>query len=198
MCLDINAMIGCRENVISGYVFVLNSYDISSEETLMTDLEDALSRHRPNYISGLHQLGRLHHRKLFPVWSIYVNYWCFYGVGCCGLGFVQQMKSERDDDKLTAERLRIEELEVLAASRQKEIFMLNTRLATAESITHYVLRDLLGLKLDITGYVQVQKITEKAQLHNTDVQNKDQEATNLKEQLTEFVVERKRSLEEID
>ncbi|KAK1385535.1 hypothetical protein POM88_023270 [Heracleum sosnowskyi] len=72
-----------------------------------------------------------------------------------------QMKSERDDDKLTAERLRIEELEALAASRQK-------------------------------------KVTEKAQLHSTDVKNKDQEVMNLKKQLTEFVVERKGWLEEID
>ncbi|KAK1394511.1 hypothetical protein POM88_013567 [Heracleum sosnowskyi] len=96
---------------------------------------------------------------------------------CIGLGFVHQMKSERDDDEFAAGRLRIEELEALAASRQKEIFMLNTRLATAESITHDVLRDLLGLKSDMTGYAslldnqQVEKITEKAQLHNTGVQN---------------------------
>lgn len=40
---------------------------------------------------------------------------------CIGLGFVQQMKSERDEDELTAGRLRIEELEALAASRQKEV-----------------------------------------------------------------------------
>ncbi|KAK1358771.1 kinesin-like protein KIN-12D [Heracleum sosnowskyi] len=123
---------------------------------------------------------------------------------CIGLGFVQQMKSERDDDELAAGRLRIEELEALAASRQKEIFMLNTRLATAESMTHDVLRDLLGLKSDMTGYAslldnqQVEKITEKAQLHNTGVQNKDLEVCHLKKQLTEFVVERKGWLEEID
>ncbi|XP_074343871.1 kinesin-like protein KIN-12D [Apium graveolens] len=123
---------------------------------------------------------------------------------CIGLGFVQQMKSERDDDELTAGRLRIEELEALAASKQKEIFMLNTRLATAESMTHDVLRDLLGLKSDMTGYAslldnqQVQNITEKAQLHDAGVQNKDLEVCNLKKQLTEFVVERKGWLEEID
>lgn len=70
---------------------------------------------------------------------------------CIGLGLVQQIKSERDDE-LTARRLRIEELETLAANRQKEIFILNSRLATAESMTHDVLRDLLGLKSDITGY----------------------------------------------
>ena len=39
---------------------------------------------------------------------------------CIGLGLVQQMKSEKDEE-LTAGRLRIEELEALAASRQKEV-----------------------------------------------------------------------------
>lgn len=39
---------------------------------------------------------------------------------CIGLGLVQQIKSERDEE-LTAGRERIEELEGLAASRQKEV-----------------------------------------------------------------------------
>ena len=39
---------------------------------------------------------------------------------CIGLGLVQQMKSERDEE-LTAGRVRIEELEALAANRQKEV-----------------------------------------------------------------------------
>lgn len=102
---------------------------------------------------------------------------------CIGLGLAQQIKSERDEE-LSAGRQRIEELEALAASRQKEvgsirlcasfyaisailinmhhyissvlvpfqIFMLNARLAAAESMTHDVIRDLLGLKLDMTNY----------------------------------------------
>lgn len=41
---------------------------------------------------------------------------------CIGLGLVQQMKSERDDE-LTAARHRIEELETLAAQKQKEVFV---------------------------------------------------------------------------
>ncbi|KAL8107471.1 hypothetical protein AgCh_024037 [Apium graveolens] len=67
--------------------------------------------------------------------------------------------------------------------------------ATAESMTHDVLHDLLGLKSDMTGYAslldnqQVQNITEKAQLHDVGVQNMDVEVCNLKKQLTEFVVE---------
>ncbi|KAJ8441930.1 hypothetical protein Cgig2_020075 [Carnegiea gigantea] len=71
---------------------------------------------------------------------------------CIGLGLAHQLKSEKDEE-LNAERLRIEELEALAASRQKEIFMLNARLAAAESMTHDVIRDLLGVKLDMSNYV---------------------------------------------
>lgn len=39
---------------------------------------------------------------------------------CIGLGLAQQIKSERDEE-LTAARMRIEELESLAVSRQKEV-----------------------------------------------------------------------------
>jgi len=39
---------------------------------------------------------------------------------CIGLGLAHQLKSEKDEE-LNAERLRIEELEALAASRQKEV-----------------------------------------------------------------------------
>lgn len=33
-----------------------------------------------------------------------------------------------------------------------QIFALNARLAAAESMTHDVIRDLLGVKLDMTNY----------------------------------------------
>lgn len=112
---------------------------------------------------------------------------------CIGLGLAQQIKSERDEE-LSAARLRIEELESLSVTRQKEvgvtapnwllqvvidilhmfilfynlhffspqysrvfftlqIFALNAKLAAAESMTHDVIRDLLGVKLDMTTYV---------------------------------------------
>ncbi|KAK6916496.1 Kinesin motor domain [Dillenia turbinata] len=120
---------------------------------------------------------------------------------CIGLGITQQIKSEKDEE-LTASRLRIEELEALAANRQKEIFMLNTKLAAAESMTHDVIRDLLGVKLDMTNYAslldsqQYQKITEKARFHSLDSQ--EQEVNKLKQQLNKFIEERKGWLEEID
>ncbi|XP_048337159.2 kinesin-like protein KIN-12D isoform X1 [Ziziphus jujuba] len=122
---------------------------------------------------------------------------------CIGLGLAQQIKSERDEE-LTAARLRIEELESLSVTRQKEIFALNAKLAAAESMTHDVIRDLLGVKLDMTTFVslldnhQVQKITEKARLHNLESQEKGQEVMNVRKRLNEFVEERQGWLEEID
>lgn len=122
---------------------------------------------------------------------------------CIGLGLAQQIKSEKDEE-LNAGRLRIEELEALATSRQKEIFMLNARLAAAESMTHDVIRDLLGLKLDMSNYAslldnqQVQKITEKARLPFVESQGKDQEAIKLKKQLNEFIEERRGWLDDIE
>ncbi|XP_027112402.1 kinesin-like protein KIN-12D isoform X1 [Coffea arabica] len=118
---------------------------------------------------------------------------------CIGLGLVQQIKSEKDEE-LSAGRHRIEELEALAASRQKEIFMLNARLAAAESMTHDVIRDLLGLKLDMNSCAnlldnqQLQMLMEKAQLHNV----QEQEVAKLKQQLNEFIKERKGWIAEID
>lgn len=44
---------------------------------------------------------------------------------CIGLGLVQQIKSEKDEE-LTAGRQRIEELEALATSRQKEVAFLKS------------------------------------------------------------------------
>ncbi|MED6206577.1 hypothetical protein PIB30_116673 [Stylosanthes scabra] len=122
---------------------------------------------------------------------------------CIGLGMVQQMKYEKVEE-LSAARLRIEELEAQAACRQKEIFALNARLAAAESMTHDVIRDLLGVKLDMTSYVslldngQVQKIAEKAQFHILEPQEKEQEVTKLKKQLNEFIEERQGWLQEME
>ncbi|KAF3655399.1 Phragmoplast orienting kinesin-1 [Capsicum annuum] len=96
---------------------------------------------------------------------------------CIGIGLVQQLMSEKDEEH-SAERHRIQELEALAASRQKEIFMLNSKLAAAESMTHDVIRDLLGLKLDMNNYAnlldnkQLQMLMEVAGLHNVDAQFK--------------------------
>ncbi|KAL8195313.1 hypothetical protein R6Q57_025716 [Mikania cordata] len=122
---------------------------------------------------------------------------------CIGIGLVQQIKSERDEE-LAAAKHKIEELEALAANRQKEIFTLNAKLAMSGSMTHDVLRDLLGIKLDMTTYSslvnghQIAEINRKAQIHNAGVQVKEEEVIKLKKQLNELVTERKGWLEEIE
>ncbi|KAH9311588.1 hypothetical protein KI387_026623, partial [Taxus chinensis] len=122
---------------------------------------------------------------------------------CIGLGLTHQMNSERDEE-LHASRRRIEELETFLAARQKEIFMLNSRLAAAESMTHDVIRDLLGVKLDMTNYAsvldnqQVQRIAEKARRQNEESQEKEQEVLKLKHELNELIEERESWLDEIN
>ncbi|KAI4332059.1 hypothetical protein L6164_016998 [Bauhinia variegata] len=122
---------------------------------------------------------------------------------CIGLGLAQQMKSENVEE-LSAARMRIEELASLLVTRQKEIFSLNARLAAAESMTHDVIRDLLGLKLDMTTCAsmldgqQVLKITEKAQFHALESQEKELEVDKLKKQLNKFIEERQGWLQEMD
>ncbi|KAJ8478415.1 hypothetical protein OPV22_022142 [Ensete ventricosum] len=117
---------------------------------------------------------------------------------CIGLGLVQQMNSEKDEE-LTAARRKIEELESLAATRQKEIFMLNTRLAQAESMTHDVIRDLLGVKLDMTSLLDEPEMPKvvTARVHSNESQKKDQEVIKLRKELNEFIQERQSWLHEI-
>ncbi|KAK4477060.1 hypothetical protein RD792_016264 [Penstemon davidsonii] len=122
---------------------------------------------------------------------------------CIGLGLVQQIKSENDEE-LSAGRQRIVELEALASSRQKEIFMLNARLAATESMTHDVIRDLLGVKLNMNSYAtlmdnqQLHSLMEEVQQNNAETQVKDEEVVNLKLQIDEFIKERNGWLEEIE
>ncbi|KAK9289237.1 hypothetical protein L1049_017711 [Liquidambar formosana] len=113
----------------------------------------------------------------------------------CIASLVQQMNLEKDQE-LSMARLRIEELESLAASRQKEVCMLNSRLAAAESMTHDVIRDLLGVKLDMTNYAnlidqhQVQKLVEEAQQQTEESLAMEQEILNLRKQITDLIGER--------
>lgn len=82
--------------------------------------------------------------------------------------------------------------------------MLNSRLAAAESMTHDVIRDLLGVKLDMTNYAsvldnqQVQKIAEKARRQNEESHEKEQEVQKLRHQLNDLIEERESWLDEIN
>ncbi|XP_058076722.1 kinesin-like protein KIN-12F isoform X2 [Magnolia sinica] len=121
----------------------------------------------------------------------------------CISSLVQQMNSEKEQE-LKVARLRIEELEALAASRQKEICMLNARLARTENMTHDVIRDLLGVKLDMTSYAnlidqqQLQKLAEQAQQQTEESNAKEQEILQLRKQINDFIEERESWIEEIN
>ncbi|XP_039139825.1 kinesin-like protein KIN-12F [Dioscorea cayenensis subsp. rotundata] len=122
---------------------------------------------------------------------------------CIGLGLGQQINSEKDEE-LSAARRQIEELEGLVTCKQKELFMLNARLAAAESMTHDVIRDLLGVKLDMANYAslldnpQIQRMKEPEQCDYQEPQHKDKEVLNLKRQLNQFIQERQSWLDEIN
>ncbi|KAG0468813.1 hypothetical protein HPP92_018141 [Vanilla planifolia] len=113
---------------------------------------------------------------------------------CIGLGVQQQINIEKDEE-LSAAKRQIEELEALAANRQKQIFVLNARLAAAESMTHDVLRDLLSIKLDMTKYA---KVNERSQSENAVSLEKDHEFWKLKKQVDEFIEERQMWFDQIN
>ncbi|XP_011656324.1 kinesin-like protein KIN-12C isoform X2 [Cucumis sativus] len=113
----------------------------------------------------------------------------------CISNLVHQMNLEKEHELSTA-RLRIEELEGLANSRQKEICILNARLAAAESMTHDVIRDLLGVKLDLTKYAnfidqyQVQKMVMEAHQQSQQFREKEREVQDLRTQINDLHEER--------
>ncbi|EOA29710.1 hypothetical protein CARUB_v10012795mg [Capsella rubella] len=121
----------------------------------------------------------------------------------CIVGLVQQMKLEKDQE-LTMARVRAEELESLLAVKQKEVCTLNTRIAAADSMTHDVIRDLLGVKLDITSYVDlidqhhVQRVVEEAQQQAKEISSKEQEIINLKRHIDSLVKERESCMSELN
>ncbi|CAD5323501.1 unnamed protein product [Arabidopsis thaliana] len=122
---------------------------------------------------------------------------------CIGLGITQQMRSEKDEE-LAAARLRIEELETVVSTRQKEIFLLNSKLAKVDSMTHDINRVLLGVKQNVTNCAsfldsqQVLKIAEMLQHNSSDSRERDLEVSHLKQQLNEYNEKRQGWIEEIE
>ncbi|KAM0906318.1 hypothetical protein ACQ4PT_016828 [Festuca glaucescens] len=119
---------------------------------------------------------------------------------CIGLGFVQQVNSEKDEE-LSAAKQRIMELEGIAASRQREIFMLNAKLAATDSMTHDVIRDMLGVKMNMTTWAtlvdkQQKMSTKESAIYRTE-ESKD-ELMKLKQRLDEFIDERQSWIDEIN
>ncbi|KAI7744957.1 hypothetical protein M8C21_027078 [Ambrosia artemisiifolia] len=120
---------------------------------------------------------------------------------CIG-NLVQQMNTEKDQE-LSLAKLHLEELEALASNRQKEICMLNTKLAAAESMTHDVIRDLLGVKLDMTNYANLinqnhlQRFIEDAAQQTQEFIAMEQEIRKLKRQINDLLEERDRCISEL-
>ncbi|XP_050921281.1 kinesin-like protein KIN-12C isoform X3 [Lathyrus oleraceus] len=120
----------------------------------------------------------------------------------CISNLVQQMNQEKDQE-LSVARLRVEELEALAASRQKEVCMLQTRLAATESMTHDVIRDLLGVKLDITNYAnlidqnQIVKLVEEAHQQREEFSAKEKENLNLRRYINGLIEERESCISDL-
>ncbi|KAK1407763.1 hypothetical protein QVD17_39390 [Tagetes erecta] len=120
---------------------------------------------------------------------------------CIG-NLVQQMNTEKDQE-LSLVKLHLEELQALASNRQKEICMLNTKLAAAESMTHDVIRDLLGVKLDMTKYAnlinqnQLQKFIEDAAQQTQEFIAMEQEIRKLKRQINDLHEDRDRCISEL-
>ncbi|ONK63044.1 uncharacterized protein A4U43_C07F10830, partial [Asparagus officinalis] len=121
----------------------------------------------------------------------------------CISSLVQQMNLEKDQE-LSVARHRIENLEALNANKQKEVCVLTAKLAAAESMTHDVLRDLLGLKLDMTNYAnlidqeEVQTLLRKAQQQSEESIAKEKEILNLKKHIELLMEERESWIEEIN
>ncbi|KAK9080054.1 hypothetical protein SSX86_001729 [Deinandra increscens subsp. villosa] len=121
---------------------------------------------------------------------------------CIG-NLVQQMNTEKDQE-LSLTKLHLEELEAIASNRQKEICMLNTKLAAAESMTHDVIRDLLGVKLDMTNYAnlisqnQLQRFIEDAAQQTQEFVAMEQEIRRLKRKINDLHEERARCISELN
>ncbi|KAJ0979998.1 hypothetical protein J5N97_015472 [Dioscorea zingiberensis] len=119
----------------------------------------------------------------------------------CISNLVQQMNCEKEQE-LSLARTRIEELEAVSAERQKEICMLSARLAAVESMTHDVIRDLLGVKLDMTNFAnlveeeQLDNLVERIQQQAGETE--ENEILYLKKQIDDFLLERDSWLEEIN
>ncbi|RZC52990.1 hypothetical protein C5167_011845 [Papaver somniferum] len=121
----------------------------------------------------------------------------------CIQGLVHHVSIEKEQE-LSMARLQIEELQALSSKQQKEVRVLNARLAASESMTHDVIRDLLAVKLDLTNYAnlidqhEVQKLVEEAQQQTEESIAKEQEIMNLRKQINDLLEERQSYVNEIN
>ncbi|KAL6841909.1 hypothetical protein ACP4OV_028421 [Aristida adscensionis] len=121
----------------------------------------------------------------------------------CISSIIQQMNSEKDQE-ISVARQRIEELEGFVSSKQKEICLLTSRLAAVDTMTHDIIRELLGVKLDMTNYAnlldqeELQKLLLASQQQIEQSKAKDAELEELKQQLGHLILERDSLLDDMD
>ncbi|CAL5061403.1 unnamed protein product [Urochloa decumbens] len=121
----------------------------------------------------------------------------------CISNIIQQMNSEKDQE-ISVARQRIEELEGLVSGKQKEICLLTSRLAAVDTMTHDIIRELLGVKLDMTNYAklldqeELQKVLIASQQQIEQSKAKDTELEVLKEELGHLILERDSLLDDMD
>ncbi|XP_024313758.1 kinesin-like protein KIN-12E isoform X3 [Brachypodium distachyon] len=121
----------------------------------------------------------------------------------CISSIVQQMNSEKDQE-ISLARQRIEELEALLSNKQKEICLLTARLGAVDSMTHDIIRELLGVKLDMTNYANLldqeglHKLLMATQQQIEQSKAKDAELDVLKEQFGHLIQERDSLLDGMD
>ncbi|CAL5085879.1 unnamed protein product [Urochloa decumbens] len=121
----------------------------------------------------------------------------------CISSIIQQMNSEKDQE-ISVSRQRIEELEGLVSGKQKEICLLTSRLAAVDTMTHDIIRELLGVKLDMTNYAnlldqeELQKVLIASQQQIEQSKAKDIELEVLKEELGHLILERDSLLDDMD
>lgn len=113
------------------------------------------------------------------------------------------MNSEKDQE-ISVACQRIEELEGMVSGKQKEICLLTSRLAAVDTMTHDIIRELLGVKLDMTSYAnlldqeELQKLIIASQQQIEQSKAKDTELEVLKEQLGQLILERDSLLDDMD
>lgn len=121
----------------------------------------------------------------------------------CISSIMQQMNSEKDQE-ISMARQQIEELEALVSNKQKEICLLTSRLVAVDSMTHDIIRELLGVKLDMTNYAnlldqeELHKLLIASQQQIEQSKAKDVELDVLKGQFVHLVQERDSLLDDMD
>ncbi|CAD6343271.1 unnamed protein product [Miscanthus lutarioriparius] len=119
-----------------------------------------------------------------------------------------KLEAKRKDDEIGQYKEHIAELVLHSEAQsllfQEKICLLTSRLAAVDTMTHDIIRELLGVKLDMTNYAnlvdqeEVQKLLIASQQQIEQSKAKDTELEALKEQLGLLILERDSLLDDMD